>query len=669
MDSRDSETDSKNSEQSSSSSSSSTVTNKTSWWNKYKWHMRHYFYIHIFIFISMGLLGGLAVVIIENYLKPNRLMHVRYIDAWFIASSCVYGCGLSTLDFARLSTYSQVILMIFTLACGMTISTLPALIVKAQTHKHERGLMVDNDHLAYHTRAETTKKIEYSYEAEVKIARLPNAEQLRYRAYLCCLALIPLTCITIYLAAFAFIGCWIKLRYRPNQLKQDGRPVNPWYASFIITVTGFNQNGLTPWSDNLMRFVDDTILCIFVMLLIMSGNAFFPFIFRNVIMLIRRLVSWHHKIIFDYISLNNHRLSTVLYPTIQTRIYLTVTFCLYALGIIVSMILDYHSQSFIHYSAGQRILIFVFHTISSRFAGFQTIDITLLAEGTLVIYLLLMAVKPQMLCALDKTPFELEWETIRDKETIYIEATRRQSAELIDDSSSIESHVLPIRYLHRILRSHSLDARRRAQQHFASLASLHRSPSLTRKKAKYKLRLLMFLIARRMLSHLFTFLTRTRTWLFIFIFLICTFESYHMTPIDENVTVFKILFEVVSAFGAVGLTTGYPNLKSSFATVLSVPSKIILVLTMLMGRHRGLLDSMKDQEKIEYSAYTLLERWKRKARDEHPLLSSNDSISTPSPPPPQVKPRTFSTNRPSRSRYIIELSKPNIPPRTKPPVY
>jgi hypothetical protein len=395
----------------------------------------------------------------------------------------------------------------------------------------------------------------------------------------------------------------------------------------------------------------------------MSGNAFFPFIFRNVIMFVRRLVPWHRKVIFDYILLNNHRLSTVLYPTIQTRIYLTVTFALYALGIGVSLILDYHSQSFAHYSPGKRLLIYTFQTISSRFAGFQTIDITLFAEGTLIIYLLLMAVKPQMLCALDKRPFELEWQKIRDKQTVYIEARKRQlSSESYD--SSIISNVYPIRHLHRILRDHSLDARLRAELHFASIQSIHRSHSRTRETTRIKLRLFTLLMARRMLSHSFTLLTRTRTWLFIFIFLICAFESYHITPIDENVTVLKIIFEVVSAFGAVGLTTGYPNIKSSFATVLSTPSKIILILTMLMGRHRGLLDSMKDQEKIEYSAQTLLERWRRIARDEHPL---NSSIHSPSPP--EIKPRSFAINRPSRTRYIIERPKPNTPPRTNRYVY
>jgi Trk-type K+ transport system membrane component len=81
-----------------------------------------------------------------------------------------------------------------------------------------------------------------------------------------------------------------------------------------------------------------------------------------------------------------------------------------------------------------------------------------------------------------------------------------------------------------------------------------------------------------------------------------------MAPVDPNITVFKIIFEIISAFGAVGLTLGYPNIASSFATVLTPASKTILVITMLMGRHRGLLASMKDQEAIEHSAADLLRR-------------------------------------------------------------
>ncbi|CAF4805117.1 unnamed protein product, partial [Rotaria sp. Silwood2] len=52
----------------------------------------------------------------------------------------------------------------------------------------------------------------------------------------------------------------------------------------------------------------------------------------------------------------------------------------------------------------------------------------------------------------------------------------------------------------------------------------------------------------------------------------------------------------------------YPNGASSVGTVLSPASTVILGITMLMGRHRGLLASMKDQEVIEYSAVNVLAR-------------------------------------------------------------
>lgn len=128
-----------------------------------------------------------------------------------------------------------------------------------------------------------------------------------------------------------------------------------------------------------------------------------------------------------------------------------------------------------------------------------------------------------------------------------------------------------------------------------------------------RMKLLLIIFCRHAIVSFFSLLVSTRTWLFIFVFLICAFDTYHMTPVDTNITVFRVIFEVISAFGGCGLSIGHPNVTSSLATVLTVPSKIILILTMCMGRHRGLLDSMKDQEEIEYSAQTLIDSWKQLA--------------------------------------------------------
>lgn len=46
----------------------------------------------------------------------------------------------------------------------------------------------------------------------------------------------------------------------------------------------------------------------------------------------------------------------------------------------------------------------------------------------------------------------------------------------------------------------------------------------------------------------------------------------------------KILFEVVSAFGTVGLSMGFKDGVTSFSAILSDASKIMMILVMLIGR-------------------------------------------------------------------------------------
>ncbi|CAF1368608.1 unnamed protein product [Adineta steineri] len=88
----------------------------------------------------------------------------------------------------------------------------------------------------------------------------------------------------------------------------------------------------------------------------------------------------------------------------------------------------------------------------------------------------------------------------------------------------------------------------------------------------------------------------------------------------------------VATFGAVGLSLGYPNVASSFSSVLSPASKTILILTMLMGRHRGLLASMKDQEAIEHSAADLLQRKREEIIHEYEQRKSRVNITNEEDP-------------------------------------
>ena len=241
----------------------------------YQFRMRYFFYIHLVVFVSSGLLFGLMIYLIEKYSTArNQQMTVSYVDAWFVACTCAYSCGLTTLNFAKLSKASQILLLVLTFFSGITISTLPALAIKAYTHKGVEGITVDNDHgkgipLSDDSQQSSATQLTNSSlpcELEAKLALLPTPRQIRYWAYITIIGLILITCTSLYLCYFVILGAWFTARYPGNKLADGNSTINPWYASIVIVVTGFNQNGLTPFSDGLSRFVNDAYVNIFVMM-------------------------------------------------------------------------------------------------------------------------------------------------------------------------------------------------------------------------------------------------------------------------------------------------------------------------------------------------------------------------------------------------------------------
>lgn len=80
-----------------------------------------------------------------------------------------------------------------------------------------------------------------------KLHSLPSPQRLRVTAYILMIVLILSTCFLIYFTSFLAMGLWLKYHYDPQDLLQANQTINPFYAAIVITVTGFNQNGLSPW--------------------------------------------------------------------------------------------------------------------------------------------------------------------------------------------------------------------------------------------------------------------------------------------------------------------------------------------------------------------------------------------------------------------------------------
>uniref|UniRef100_A0A060T5Z8 Potassium transport protein n=1 Tax=Blastobotrys adeninivorans TaxID=409370 RepID=A0A060T5Z8_BLAAD len=73
------------------------------------------------------------------------------------------------------------------------------------------------------------------------------------------------------------------------------------------------------------------------------------------------------------------------------------------------------------------------------------------------------------------------------------------------------------------------------------------------------------------------------------LFIICISESSRLNKdTDPAFDIFRVLFEVVSAYGTVGLSMGYPNTNPSFCGQFGVIGKLVIAALCIRGRHRGL---------------------------------------------------------------------------------
>jgi Trk-type K+ transport system membrane component len=77
-------------------------------------------------------------------------------------------------------------------------------------------------------------------------------------------------------------------------------------------------------------------------------------------------------------------------------------------------------------------------------------------------------------------------------------------------------------------------------------------------------------------------------WLALAVIIISIVEAGNFTRNPVTYSVFNVIFETISAYGCVGITTGLPSQAYSFSGGWHTLSKLVLCAVMLRGRHRSL---------------------------------------------------------------------------------
>ena len=78
-------------------------------------------------------------------------------------------------------------------------------------------------------------------------------------------------------------------------------------------------------------------------------------------------------------------------------------------------------------------------------------------------------------------------------------------------------------------------------------------------------------------------------YVFLGLFLIAIIDGSRLANTNEYAfSLFSVLFEIISAYGTVGLSLGYPTANTSFVGQFKTLSKLVIIAMQIRGRHRGL---------------------------------------------------------------------------------
>lgn len=304
-----------------------------------------------------------------------------------------------------------------------------------------------------------------------------------------------------------------------------------WWGVFTA-FSMFTDLGFTLTPDSMISFQQAALPLIVGCFLIVIGNTGFPIMLRFIIWICMKLTPKTPGVWEEFRFLLDHprRCFTLLFPRKATWWLFMVLVILNAIDLIFFVILDLKDPTVTSLPGGFQFLDGLFQAVSTRTAGFACVNLADLHPGIQVSYLIMMYI------------------------SVFPIAISVRKTNVYEEKS--------LGIYHDEVAAHMAD------QDGDDNAPLDRS---------------------YIGSHLRRQLSFDLWYVFLGLFFICIIEGGRIeNQAEPGFTTFSVLFEIVSAYGTVGLSLGYPGTNASFSAQFKPLSKLIIVAMMLRGRHRGL---------------------------------------------------------------------------------
>lgn len=147
------------------------------------------------------------------------------------------------------------------------------------------------------------------------------------------------------------------------------------YYSIFHSISAFCNAGFTLYSANLIDFKSNNIINIVISLLIILGGIGFA-VLNNIHLYIRKKIKKDKKKI---------RLM------LTTKMAVIISITLIIIGTVITFLIEMHNSNTLKsLSMHDKILTSFFQSVTTRTAGFQTLDLAHMRVGTIILYIVLM---------------------------------------------------------------------------------------------------------------------------------------------------------------------------------------------------------------------------------------------------------------------------------------
>ena len=124
--------------------------------------------------------------------------------------------------------------------------------------------------------------------------------------------------------------------------------------------------------------------------------------------------------------------------------------------------------------------------------------------------------------------------------------------------------------------------------------------------------------------------------------IILAFVEDKMVRENPVVDFIDVVFEVISAYGNVGLSMGFPGSMASLCGNMSTVGKLVLIFLMMVGKLRGL---PTNSDLVSDFSFKELKFWVKRTKMERKEAEDADSNETPTPHPPSLDFQRILSNR------------------------